>query len=172
MTRPTLAPIWLPHWPACRCTISLILKAAICGVEGYGWNRILVSVWRRMHRTVRVAAAGFSDVQMSRGSDSQLIRFQNEGATSPHNAQDTTDRRNKTRVRRRCSGDFESTAIRVPTLRPERDGRSHSHTEAPSHRHAHRYANSHSAHSGANAELSSLKLATWQLLLGSNKNAS
>jgi len=23
--RLTLAPIWLPHWPACRCTISLIL---------------------------------------------------------------------------------------------------------------------------------------------------
>jgi hypothetical protein len=21
----TLAPIWLPHWPACRCTISLML---------------------------------------------------------------------------------------------------------------------------------------------------
>jgi len=22
----TLEPIWLPHWPACRCTISLILR--------------------------------------------------------------------------------------------------------------------------------------------------
>lgn len=25
---PTLAPIWLPHWPACRCTISLMAAAA------------------------------------------------------------------------------------------------------------------------------------------------
>ena len=24
----TLAPIWLPHWPACRCTISLMAAAA------------------------------------------------------------------------------------------------------------------------------------------------
>lgn len=28
--QPTLAPIWFPHWPACRWTISRILKAFTC----------------------------------------------------------------------------------------------------------------------------------------------
>lgn len=34
----TLAPIWLPHCPACRCTISrmvvVLLEAAVHGVDG------------------------------------------------------------------------------------------------------------------------------------------
>lgn len=30
----TLAPIWFPHWPACRCTISLILA-----VLSFGQNK-------------------------------------------------------------------------------------------------------------------------------------
>ena len=29
--QPTLAPIWLPHWPACRWTISLIFRALQLG---------------------------------------------------------------------------------------------------------------------------------------------
>jgi len=30
----TLAPIWLPHWPACRCTISLMAAAAAAAAAG------------------------------------------------------------------------------------------------------------------------------------------
>ena len=41
----TLAPIWLPHWPACRWTISLILLnvdelGAGGGLKAEGWREL------------------------------------------------------------------------------------------------------------------------------------
>lgn len=49
---PTLAPIWLPHWPAWMCTISLmLLRGGRCGLAGrQGGRRRRQQLWRRSGR--------------------------------------------------------------------------------------------------------------------------
>ena len=51
----TLAPIWLPHWPACRWTISLILQTL--DELGAG-GELKAGGWR--WRAWRVGVAGWS----------------------------------------------------------------------------------------------------------------
>src|SRR5438132_534282 len=52
MTSQNLAPIWFPHWPARRCTISLIVIAVVlsmCQVKGNGkWSKWMVMSWEKV----------------------------------------------------------------------------------------------------------------------------
>lgn len=53
----TLAPIWLPHWPACRCTISLMF---------------LLLCWRRSGQTTEHPAIGSQRQRPETSSESDV----------------------------------------------------------------------------------------------------
>lgn len=63
----TLAPIWLPHWPACKCTISLILYEVDLFSFYRRFVRIHVKCWnfRYLDSPVKILQSSLRGFQLN-----------------------------------------------------------------------------------------------------------
>lgn len=85
----TLAPIWLPHWPACRCTISRIMD----GWTGVGSEVTAVEIWP--------GGRFFSSSPADRLMDPPLLQLLGRiGGRHPHGYQRLEERRDPELVER------------------------------------------------------------------------